>query len=96
MTLKNLPSGTKLVWDAPIPFEGYHKENPDYPGRIVYPVTLGEHYHGYYSPFKENMRMLYTNNDKGQWITESNYLREPTSEELLKFTWPTSKLIKNE
>lgn len=95
MKVKNLPIGTKLVWDAPIPFEGYHNENPNYPGRIVYPVMVGEH-HGLKSGPQKEMRMMYTRDNNGQWITESDYLRKPTDDELLKFTWPTSKLIKNE
>jgi hypothetical protein len=92
MEIKDLPIGTKLMWDAPIPFEGYYNENKDYPGRIVYPCTLGKRHHLKGEP-QDSMRMVHgPKTINKNWMRAIEYLRYPTEEELLKFEWPDYEL----
>ncbi len=89
MKLKNRPMWDKLMWDAPIPFQGYYNENKNAPGRVLYPVLIGEH-HQDSKPPQNEWRKVYTGKT-GYWMRDSEFIREPTSEELEKYTWPTVK-----
>lgn len=86
MEIKDLPIGTKLISDTPIPFEGYYGEHKDYPGRIVYPCTIGKHHDVKMKPQME-WRMVHFPTTK-HWMYEGDGLRYPTEIELLKFKWP--------
>lgn len=80
LDLKKLPEPTLLIWDCP---EGLNKP--------YYPCLIGEHYKSQQLP-QSKWRMVYTTNNK-QWMENSEWLREPTVEEHIKFKSEVDQLI---
>lgn len=81
INLEGLPVGTKLIWDAPEPFEGYAK-NSKHPNRVFYPATvIGQ------DPKKKHT-LIKTSEHSNNWMGyDSEYLRLPTKEELKDEVW---------
>lgn len=79
MKINNLKPGTKLMWDAPPIKEG----NP----RIVYPALITEQHHN-----KTFVKVL-TGRTSNWMGPDSEFLRQPTVDELNTLTWPTISYI---
>lgn len=76
MNISELPTGTKLVWDAPEPYEGYT-------GRLYYPVIISQ-----VNDFHK--AVLIKCDKKSTWIMgEVNCIRLPNETELINLKWPT-------
>ncbi len=85
MNIKDLPAGTKLMWDAPLPFEGYISRTSISKDRIVYPEIISNRK----LKVPELGRHLISVSGKGNWMGfEQEHLRFPTEEELNTLTWP--------
>jgi len=85
MRIDNLDVGTKLMWDAPLPYEGYNADTL-VPGRIVKTMIISEIHP---SVPEIGRRVKSTMDGNGQWVGKANqYLRLPTEEELNKYEWP--------
>jgi hypothetical protein len=86
MNISNLKIGTKLMWDAPEPFEGYAMNlfmqgRSTNAQRITYPAIVVDR-----RPI--NGTKIKSGN-KGNWMgDEEEYLRMPTITELNTLTWP--------
>lgn len=85
MNIDNLILGTKLMWDAPEPFDGYAKDvykRDDH--RIIYPYIVTNRKSK--NPFLTCH--IKSSLFKGHWIRgEVPQLRYPTKEELNTLTW---------
>ena len=86
MKLLGLPVGTKLMWDAPEPFDGYAKSryNSD-DHRVMYPCVIAD-----ITPSNPVLGVLVNHNShKGNWMgrDDVNFLRLPTEQELATITW---------
>lgn len=75
-----------MMWDAPAPFEGYRGAVN---GRIIYPIIVAQSYGGSRKP-QCNWRMVLSSNSSN-WMEESEYIREPTQEELSTQSWDFGK-----
>lgn len=82
MNLKGLPTGTKLIWDAPEPYKGYAK-NPKHPERVFYPAIIVEE-----KP-KQAKDIVRVGIGSGTHFMgyEQDYLRLPTPEEIKTENW---------
>jgi hypothetical protein len=91
MNVDNLKPGTKLIWDALEPFEGYsllHKNMYQKEGRVYYPCVVTNR--------KSNNSALkchvQTAGGTFHWMSgEHEYLRLPTNEELETLEFPNPK-----
>jgi hypothetical protein len=82
MNIMNLAAGTRLMWDAPEPYPGYRAG-----GRVIYPVTVGD-----FSPHNpEAFRHVVFNEWSAPYMDESEWLREPTEQELETLKWPKER-----
>lgn len=91
MNVDNLTPGTKLVWDAPEPFEGYagkYQGMYKKQGRVYYPCVVTN---------KKSSNPLLTCHiqtagNTFHWLSgENEWLRLPTEEELNNLTFPNPK-----
>jgi hypothetical protein len=86
MKINDLPIGTKLMWDAPLPFEGYVSSFSRDKSKILLTAIVSE---------RDTKHPKGTRINTGQsnnWIgSENEYLRLPTEEELEKYEWPILK-----
>lgn len=91
MIIKDLPIGTKLMWDAPEPYNGYSSyTKTTILGRICYPAIVVNR--------EELIIELGTKirtGEKSNWMGDENeFLRLPTEEELTTLTWPNINIKK--
>ena len=83
MNVDHLKPGTKLMWDAPEPYQGYSKDK-NYPGRVVYPIIVTSK-----TPPNNKLTCHIRSSVSGSFLYgDIEYLRYPTEEELKNFTWP--------
>ena len=91
MNVDNLPKGTKLIWEAPEPYEGYSKKlGYKKEGRVYYPcVVTGR-------KTKNNLLTCHIQTpNSSHWLSgEIEHLRFPTEEELNNLEFPTPKIYK--
>lgn len=83
MKINDLPIGTKLMWDAPNPFENYENPTSLDKTKILYTVIVAERVTNH--PKGTKIRTLRSDNWMGN---ENQYLRYPTEIELEKYEWP--------
>lgn len=84
MIIKDLPPGTKLMWDAPLPFPGYRNSNSTQKDRIVYPMIITNRI-----PKIPELGKHLKSSSSGNWMGfENENLRLPTEEELNTLKWP--------
>lgn len=84
MNIKDMPVGTRLVWDAPEPFHGYVKQvygkDSD---RIIHPAVIVEQQ-------PERNRAKVRTSTKSNWMGyEQEWLRMPTDDEIATLNWPS-------
>lgn len=91
MKLKNIKPGTKLVWNAPEPYQGYARKGLfKKEGRVYYTCIVTN---------KKSTNSLLTHHlqtigNTFHWMSENNdyeYLRLPTEEELNTLEFPKMK-----
>jgi hypothetical protein len=87
-SIKDLPAGTKLMWEAPEPFPGYVKEKgievEGYPNKIVYASVISSK-----KTSNSSLGRHVITKNSGNWMgNESQFLRMPTEEELKRFEFP--------
>lgn len=89
--LKDLPEGAKLMWDAPLPFQGYDAGTSLVRDKILYTVTVGEHHKLKIEP-QASLRKIYSGkHGKAMWLDSSPQLRYPTLKELEAYEWALTK-----
>jgi hypothetical protein len=85
MKITNLTPGTKLMWDAPLPFDGYLGKHA--PERLIYPALII--YSAPPNVALKECRRVKTGHSINWMGPDVDNLREPTKEELNALTWPT-------
>lgn len=73
MTIYNLKPGTRLLWDAPSPYEEGK--------RLIYPALVTHRHH-------TNQWVMVLTGHVSHWMgPQSEYLRWPTDAELQEYSW---------
>lgn len=86
MKINDLPIGIKLMWDAPLPFEGYVSAFSIDKSKILLPSIVSERDDNHPKGTR-----IYTGQFNNWMGSENEYLRLPTEDELEKDEWPTLK-----
>lgn len=79
------------MWDAPLPFAGYHNTGSLSTERVLYTCVVGATWRQARRQVgtseQEKLRLVITLRSRN-WMEESEYLRYPTDEESLHYEWP--------
>lgn len=84
MKIDKLLIGTKLMWDAPKPYEGYRAPNTLDDSKILYTAIVSERDKDAH-PRGTKIKTIGSSNWMG---SENTFLRFPTEEELENYKWP--------
>jgi len=85
MRIDKLPIGTKLMWDAPLLFEGYDNSRSLDKSKILYTAIISKKVTNINQPKGVRVKTGIKNNWMGY---EQEHLRLPTKEELEIYKWP--------